>query len=244
MWEGPEALEETTGPELVPRKALNKKSVEARPKRTTPVHLPSESEDDPSSADEYIAEDTKPKAKKVSHDILRARLGLTLSFFQRQTRRLSISSESGSAISDDDAERTRGARAKPSASPAPLHRLKRKNEHVSHTPPTKRPKPSDANPTDDPTRKYCLGKLEELFRDVFLKYPHVRIQNEGSDIGDQPPERSIVEKPLGELTEEERANLLDESKEFAVELEKCVFDIYSEPDKQGNPSAGSNYKYA
>lgn len=88
-----------------------------------------------------------------------------------------------------------------------------------------------------------MGKLEDLFRGIFLKYPHVRIENEGNDVNDLSRERGIVEKPLGDLTEEEKAELLNESKEFAVELEKCVFDIYSEPDKQGNPSAGSNYKY-
>jgi hypothetical protein len=88
-----------------------------------------------------------------------------------------------------------------------------------------------------------LGKLGELFRDIFLRYPHVRIENEGNNVSDKARETGIVEKPLGELTEEEKTNLLDESKEFAIELEKCIFDIYSEPDKQGNLSAGSNYKY-
>lgn len=63
VWEGPEALEESTGAEAVPGKASKKKSAEPRPKRTTPVHLPSESEEDPSSADEYVAEDLKSKVK-------------------------------------------------------------------------------------------------------------------------------------------------------------------------------------
>ncbi|KAF9466087.1 hypothetical protein BDZ94DRAFT_1213427 [Collybia nuda] len=222
VWEGPEALEESVGAEPAPIKALKKKSVEPRPKRTTPVHLPSETEDDLSSADEYVAEDLKSKVKNG----------------KRPIRRLSISSES--ATSDDGNARTRRVRAKISASPAPSHRIKRKNDHSSHTPPTKRLKPSNIDPIDDPTRKYCLGKLEELFRDIFLKYPHVRTQN-GDDVN-QAREKGIVEKPLDDLTEEEKTILLDESKEFAVELEKCVFDIYSEPDKHGNPSAGSNYK--
>ncbi|KAJ7116022.1 hypothetical protein C8R44DRAFT_555763, partial [Mycena epipterygia] len=92
---------------------------------------------------------------------------------------------------------------------------------------------SDAN--DDPARAFCLGKLEGVFRDIFLRYPHVRAENteEGA---------SVVEKKLEDLTEEEKAKVEEEAKQFATDLEQCVYDIYSEPDKQGKPSAGGRYK--
>ncbi|TFK61925.1 hypothetical protein BDN72DRAFT_849198 [Pluteus cervinus] len=153
--------------------------------------------------------------------------------------------------------------------------------------------------TDDPTRKYCLGKLEEIFGTIFLKYPHVRkgkgissssgpgtvsgsgsglllptsslgeegheqhqaelgmvedviMRHEDEDIfqGQQQPlqelnnadEMEIVEKKPEELTEEDKGQLMEASKRFAKDLEHCMYDIYSEPDKQGTSSAGSKYK--
>ncbi|GLB41926.1 putative PHD-finger [Lyophyllum shimeji] len=212
-WEGPEAFEDTEPP------AAKKQPAAKRIKRDSPLPEPlSESDEDPSSEDEYVAEDSKAKSKGVG---------------KRQTRRISSSSESDSEVSDDAKPRRHRIR-KRSGSP-PQNALKRKSAPTSHAHPPKRNKSDAVLPTDDPTRKYCLGKLEELFRDVFLRYPHVRVESEGG-------ETSIVQKPVEDLTEDERAALVDESKEFADELERCVFEIYSEPDKLNQPSAGSKYK--
>ena len=120
--------------------------------------------------------------------------------------------------------------------------LKRKG-HTSQTPPPKRVKSETSNAADDPTRKYCLGKLEELFRDVFFRYPHVRVESSDGDGLDQPSETALVQKPLDSLTQDEKDAVLNESKRFAMELEKSIFEIYSELDKEGHPSAGSKYKY-
>ena len=127
-------------------------------------------------------------------------------------------------------------------SPAPHSgRLKRKTHESSHTPPPKRKKPAESSATDDPTRKYCLGKLEELFRDIFLRYPH--LHTESIDGGDNKVHERVVRKGQGDLTEEEKALLVDKSKQFATDLESCIYEIYAEPDKQGKLSAGPKYKY-
>ncbi|KAG5647794.1 hypothetical protein DXG03_007716 [Asterophora parasitica] len=190
-----------------------KKLANKRLKRDSPPP-PSESEEEPSSEDEYVVEDPKVKFKRRVH---------------------SVSSESESDASADAKPRRRLIR-QVSGSPAP-GALKRKSHQASHTPPSKRKKADATVPEDDPTRKYCLGKLRDLFRDIYLRYPHVRVP-------DPSREGQTIEIPklLTDLSEDEKAALVDESKDFADELEKCVFETYSEPDKHHQPSAGSNYK--
>lgn len=107
-------------------------------------------------------------------------------------------------------------------------------------PASKRKKAAEVEAADDPIRKYCLGKLEELFRDIFLRYPHVRVKIEE---GGQGQKSVIIPKQLEELSDEDKDVLIEESKQFAEGLERCVFEIYSEPDRNGNSQAGGNYKY-
>lgn len=145
---------------------------------------------------------------------------------------------SASSESSVHNKRIHRARSKVSGSPAPGAHLKRKNTNASEMPPPKRKKGVESDVMDDPTRKYCLGKLEDLFRDVFLRYPHTWAE----DLQADQIKRVIVSKPLEELTEEENTALIDESKQFAKELEQSIFEIYSEPDKNENPHAGKNYK--
>jgi len=138
-----------------------------------------------------------------------------------------------------------------STSSKSLSRLKRKAsiaEKETLAPPPKR-KRSDAGgggATIDPVRKYCLGKLEDVFKEVFLRYPYTRsvagqsgetrdVKSEGQA---QIPNSQIVMKKLEELTEEEKESLIEDSRNFAAELERCVFDNYSEGD-----IAGAKYKY-
>lgn len=109
--------------------------------------------------------------------------------------------------------------------------LKRKRITVREPVPKRKKSESEALAEEDPTRKYCLGKLAELFSKVFLKYPHLHVDG------------VAVEKPQGELTDEDKHKLEEAAKEFSTGLEQCVFDIYSEPDKAGRPHAGAKYKY-
>ncbi|EGN96781.1 hypothetical protein SERLA73DRAFT_16037, partial [Serpula lacrymans var. lacrymans S7.3] len=96
----------------------------------------------------------------------------------------------------------------------------------------------ESSADEDPARKYCLGKLQETFFQIFLKYPHV----DASETSDGHNEGTRVEQNTDSLTSEDKTRLEQEAKDFATELEQCVFDIYSEPDKLGKQSAGSKYK--
>ncbi|KAF9075359.1 hypothetical protein BDP27DRAFT_1315936 [Rhodocollybia butyracea] len=146
---------------------------------------------------------------------------------RRSRRAPSYHSESDlSDLSDEPTTRLRKA-----SSPT----LKRIAKRSSEGPPTKKAKTTD--PLEDPTRRYCLGKLEDVFRDIFLRYPHVRSKSEDSGSAAQ-----VMEKRKEDLTEEERTAVLEDSKQFADDLEKCVFEIYSEPDKHGNSAAAAKYK--
>ncbi|KAE9397073.1 hypothetical protein BT96DRAFT_88937 [Gymnopus androsaceus JB14] len=51
-----------------------------------------------------------------------------------------------------------------------------------------------------------------------------------------------LEKGVDDLTEEEKHAILEASKQFADDLEKCVYEIYSEPDKHGKSAAAAKYK--
>lgn len=69
-------------------------------------------------------------------------------------------------------------------------------------------------------------------------------KTEDMDTGEdnQPLPPTLVNKKLEELNDEEKEALIEESRQFAKDLEQCVFNIYSEPDKNGHPHAGGKYK--
>lgn len=144
------------------------------------------------------------------------------------------------------------------ASPPPQNlptTLKRKaavSSVVRTSPAPKRKRSADSgnSATDDPARKYCLGKLEELFKDVFLRYPNARAnvkrESEENKMNVDEDQKEIKPDPVdtqeAKLGEEQKQALTDAANQFAKELESCVFEIYSEPDKNGNPHAGGKYK--
>jgi hypothetical protein len=239
LWEGPDAVEDVSkisasslkGPPAIP-----KKPVVAAPGPEPEPHAASDSAEDPDSEDEYVADGLKGKGSAVgkvrSRSTLRVCSPAYPSSKRRRARRLSFSSESGSESSG--AERS-GRSRKPASPGASKGHLKRKAQKA-HPPPPKRKKAADSDATEDPARAFCLGKLEGVFHDIFLRYPHVR--TETTDGGP-----SVVEKKAEDLSEEEKAKVEEEAKQFATDLEQCVYDIYSEPDKQGRPSAGGKYKY-
>ncbi|KAJ6610202.1 hypothetical protein B0H10DRAFT_2061219, partial [Mycena sp. CBHHK59/15] len=219
LWEGPEAVEDISKISASNRNEnAPSKTAAHGPEPEPPVAF--DSAEDPSSEDEYVADN--PKAKSTSK--------------RRRARRLSFSSESGSdSASADDTGRSRSRRTsgKP-ASPGPSKGHLKRKAQKAHPPPPKRKK-ATSDAADDPARTFCLGKLEGVFREIFLRYPHVHA--EGAD-----EDASAVEKKAEDLTEEEEAKVEEEAKQFATDLEQCVYDIYSEPDKLGRPSAGGKYK--
>ncbi|KAJ3734924.1 hypothetical protein DFJ43DRAFT_992347 [Lentinula guzmanii] len=144
----------------------------------------------------------------------------------RRTRRTSYQSDSDSSdIADKPALRIRKA-----SSPS----LKRLAKRPTDGPPAKKAKTSTSG--DDPARNYCRGKLEDVCRDIFLRYPHVRSKREGDSV------QGFEQQTEGDLTEEQKSSILEDSKQFADDLEKCVFEIYSEPDKHGNSIPAAKYK--
>jgi len=161
------------------------------------------------------------------------------------------------STSDDDAGST-GAKHRrirrlrsPSHSPS-VHGGKRKaksasvGQGTSPAPPPKRKRSTTGvvdqqNTQDDPVRKYCLTKLEDVFKEVYLRYPYVRLKEEDDD-GEGQSGVKIIKKELTDMSEEEKEAVVEDSRQFARELEACVYETYAEPDKNGNPHAAAKYK--
>ncbi|KAF4610431.1 hypothetical protein D9613_007039 [Agrocybe pediades] len=237
-WEGELANEECSDDDDV----ITERRNAALGKRTiTPVPLTATEDtgESSSSEDEYV--DEKPEVVEEKRKI------------SKQRTKSRSTSAAPSVDTVDDTRLRRITRVRPgSPTPStPQPTLKRKatgSRVVPVTPPAPKRKKSVASKNaanDDPARKYCLGKLEELFREVFLRYPNAReeakeesqenkmdVEEEGADV----PEKK------NELSEEKKQALIDAANQFAGDLENCVFEIYSEPDKNGNPHAGGKYK--
>lgn len=142
-------------------------------------------------------------------------------------------SDSDDSDIHDGKESSRRGTSDRKASPASSVHLKRKSTASSQGP-AKRKKSSDDTVEDDPVRKHCLGKLQEMFCPIFLRYPHMDAPD-GSG--------NKVELKREDVTDEITQGLENEAKLFATELEQSMFDIYAEPDKHGKQAPGPKYKY-
>lgn len=151
---------------------------------------------------------------------------------------MSLTSESESDSEEAVSSRRASVTSKREATAAATSNLKRKHHASSHQPSPKRQK-STLSAAGDPTRSYCLKKLQEVFSGIFLKYPNIP--------SDHATEEQFHSLPAGkkpeDLTDVEKTKLEDDANKFATELEQCVYDIYSEPDAKGRTHAGSKYKY-
>ncbi|KAI1793536.1 hypothetical protein LXA43DRAFT_220280 [Ganoderma leucocontextum] len=105
-------------------------------------------------------------------------------------------------------------------------------------PPAKRPR-SESTAGEDAARKYCLTKLQELFRQIFTRYPFLSQPSE--DEAGAGPSLQPGKKPE-ELTPEEKEQLEATANQFGVDLENCMYELYSEPDKSGKQIVGGKYK--
>lgn len=122
-----------------------------------------------------------------------------------------------------------------SASPGPSGPLKRRQSTASHPDPKRKRSESEASTASaDVARKYCLTKLNELFRDIFLRYPVL----DGIEA-----EQAPVEKKPEELTPEEKEQIENRASRFAHDVEECMYQIYAEPDvKTGKHGVAAKYK--
>ena len=177
-------------------------------------------------------------------------------------RRLSVrmsDSDGDPDSADDNVTKKRRVRRLQSPSRSPgLHGGKRKAQRssashgVSPAPPSKRKRSGTApenSAHDDPVRKYCLSKLEEMFKEIYFRYPYVRLKDEDEEDDDgggggesHDVGAKTIKKELADMSDEEKDALLEDSKRFTRELETCVYELYAEPDKSGNPHAGAKYK--
>ena len=153
----------------------------------------------------------------------------------------SVSSSESDSDSANDGRPRRKRLHRASASPPPSLKRKSTNASMTQAPPSKKKKAASVIATDDPTRRYCLGKLGEILNDVFLRYPHVLAPKE-EEIEEERQVVKRVEKKPEELSDEEKAHILEQANGFATGLEQCIYDIYCEPDKQGESHAGGKYK--
>ncbi|KAH9913911.1 transcription factor S-II, central domain-containing protein, partial [Fomitopsis serialis] len=87
---------------------------------------------------------------------------------------------------------------------------------------------------DDPARKYCLTKLEEIFCPIFFRHPF--LDGKKATSGNLEPTKQE------DLTDEEKEKLEMTAKHFAADLEQCIFNLYSDTDKNGKHFVGSKYK--
>ncbi|OCH87397.1 hypothetical protein OBBRIDRAFT_759875 [Obba rivulosa] len=227
-WEGPEAIEEAKHSASLPALQMpaNIKKEEEPDKMEDAPELPSES-DAESSEDNYVAEDKGPSngrrrprpipsSDSESDSVNPARAS-------RSTKRL----RRGSAVKKEPPRPTA------SPSPGPATQIKRRQSTASQSE-IKR-KRSESTSTDDPARKYCLTKLQELFRQIFLRYPFLKGEEASND--DLQPD-----KKQEELSDEEKEILEQKAERFASDLEQCMYELYSEPDKSGKHGVAGKYK--
>ncbi len=135
--------------------------------------------------------------------------------------------------------------------------LKRKSTNVSASdlvelppPPSKKSKAqrreSKSTPVkiekraeDDPTRKYCLGKLKDVVAPIFLQHS-VKAEEHTENDSENVAEPREDEVPTDEVELTKQAD--EKATQFVEELEACVFEAFSELDKKGNKFAGPKYK--
>ncbi|KZT20099.1 hypothetical protein NEOLEDRAFT_1141182 [Neolentinus lepideus HHB14362 ss-1] len=231
-WEGPDALEEVEDeapPVVQPKKRstpARHREEESEPQKDVSDKEVSELESDGSS-DDYVEEAERPRSKGNP---------------KRRPVRISSDSESDDEADPGHSHRRASTtpqtanRSKKSPSPYPSSHLKRKGSSAVQSPAPKRKRSESSGSVEDPARKYCLGKFEELFVPIFTRFPHLSSDLEGDISG------GVAEMSLREPTAEEKALLESRAKQFAAELEHCIFDTYAEPGQHGKQVAGAKYK--
>lgn len=232
---------------------------------------PSQSSDD-GSGDEYVDDGVAAAGTKRKPKVRRTILTSASPhwFMERYSpqhtpginsrRIITMSSESDDDSGDGDVSERDGkvrrhrpgaattAKVKASMSPQPSGALKRKQSISAAgagAGPGKRKRAESLSAAEDATRKYCLGKLTEMFSGIFLRYPHVQKKSEaqeGEGEGEEPREIEFVERKAEELSEEEKTQTKERATTFTAEVEQAIFNTYAEPDKYGKLGAGAKYK--
>ncbi|KAI0820319.1 hypothetical protein BC628DRAFT_1397687 [Trametes gibbosa] len=224
-WEGPEAVQEAMVVDIAAKNGTSSPRSK-KPTRKPAVAKTEESDVSSEGSDEYHPE-VKTASTHRTH---------------RQTRHSDNDSDSGESIREKSPKRLRHASITPKdpalpmpPSPAPINQQKRKKSLSAHQPPPKRPR-SESTAGDDAVRKYCLGKLQGMFSQIFTRYPFLP-----SEDSEGMKQLSPHKKPE-ELTSEEKEGLETRARQFGHDLEQCLYELFSEPDKQGKQVAAGKYK--
>ncbi|OSD02932.1 hypothetical protein PYCCODRAFT_1434818 [Trametes coccinea BRFM310] len=228
-WEGPDAVKEVLDDDVPVKKPSSSPGGKRKSsKKQAEVKTEAESDTSSDGSDEYDPRaDTAPKGRSR----------------RRTYDSADESGSEGSQRSKSPKRLRRGsmppkeAATRKQSSPSPSVQSKRKKSMSTQPqPPAKRPR-SESTAGDDAVRKYCLGKLQELFCQIFTRYPFLNPPAEGEELGELHPDK----KPE-ELTPEEKEQLEARAKQFGADLEQCIYELYSELDKQGKHVAAGKYK--
>lgn len=207
------------------------------------------------SEDDYVGEVGRKRIKtnKVSAQSLSTCTIINFSSITiiKTFRRQSLSSIKSDSDSDDGSEGIRRKRLtkrnvrtthnKKSSMPPPVETstmLKRRSSSATQSSSKKLKTRDSESGRDDPLRKYCLTKLEEIIKPMFLESFEFEAR-EMSESGVNDENKDAVPS---ELTEEQQQIIDQKASSFVTELERCMMDVYAEPDKQGATHAGGKYK--
>ncbi|RPD64235.1 hypothetical protein L227DRAFT_571804 [Lentinus tigrinus ALCF2SS1-6] len=226
-WEEPNPTQVDVATSKATSSPKEKKSSKAQ------IELKEDADSEPSSdgSDEYKPEDKVPKRRisRPSH-VSDSDSDMSRAQSPKRLRRGSVATEKDiapAAMSDQ-------------ASPSTEHPSKRRKSstHAHPVPPPKRPR-SESTAGEDAARKYCSIKLQEMFCQIFTRYPFLRDRDE-----DDEELRGLLQpdKKTEELTPEEKEQLDAKAKQFGIDLEQCMYELYSEPDKQGKHVVAAKYK--
>ncbi|KAH8986846.1 hypothetical protein EDB92DRAFT_1801644 [Lactarius akahatsu] len=210
-------------------------------RQSSPVEMSQSSDEE--SGDEYVDDEGIAAAGKR----------------KRRLTLIAMSSDSDDDSDDGDKRdgkvRRRGpgaaatAKIKTSVSPPPSGVKRKQSLNAPGAGLVKRKRAESSSTTmsavEDAARKYCLGKLSEMFAGIFLRYPYVQQKSEvqeGESEGEVPKEMELVERQTGELSDEEKTQAKERAAAYAAEVEHAVFETYAEPDKYGKLGAGTKYK--
>ncbi|KAH9009046.1 hypothetical protein EDB84DRAFT_1584264 [Lactarius hengduanensis] len=259
VWDGTDAFEPTEGtveppsatttgkPKTQPTKGTEKttqaEESEAKWKKhqrqSSPVEMSQSSDEE--SGDEYVDDEGIAAAGKR----------------KRRLTLIAMSSDSDDDSDDGDKRdgklRRRGpgaaatAKVRTSVSPPPSGVKRKQSLNAPGAGIVKRKRAESSSTTmsavEDAARKYCLGKLSEMFAGIFLRYPYVQQKSEVREgEGEVPKEMELVEHKTGEQSDEEKTQAKERAAAYAAEVEHAVFETYAEPDKYGKLGAGTKYK--
>ena len=145
-----------------------------------------------------------------------------------------------------------GSTSAPAPAPTPVHApasqtKRKKTMSAQPLPPPKRAR-SESGTGEDPARKYCLTKLQELFCQIFARYPFIpEPAREGEEVAAASDEAPVLPlqptKKPEELSDEEKEGLNARAQQFGIDVEQCMFELYSEPGEGGRQVVAGKYKY-